>query len=298
MNNASDNVKKHATFITDDQYNNGIYKFLVKNYLISPSIENSVCFFDIDGTLLQHGKKQINDNTIYDIKTFIKNGGKAVIATGRNYNQAIKYAKSIGVNNLICSNGADVYFKDNNIYTEFMPTEVCKDIIFNLQKLNIHYAFEDHKNIYVVDCHDVSEIEKKINSQGIINIDIRQNLDLTSNFQMWAVGTKEEMDVVLKLNINGVKIIRWDDNAIEFTINNINKSTGITKLLQNFDFEVMTYSFGDGENDLEMFSDTDISISMGNASEKVKSNSTFTTKNVEDNGVGFAMKKFGLIERN
>lgn len=295
MLNSNDKVKEYASCVCDDEYNNGIYKYLVKNLLIKPKLNNSICFFDIDGTLLKHKSKNIDKIDVSSIRQYISSGGTAVIATGRNYSQAIDLALQIDVNNLICSNGSDIYLNGINIYRKYLDHSQVLNIIDILTNLQIHYAIEDINNIYVTQCNDVDLIKQKIHNQGVLNVDVRENANYNEVFQVWALGTKYEIDKFMLLDINGVKKIRWSDEAVEITNSNINKSTAIKKLLNGIDFECMTFSFGDGENDIEMFENTDLSIVMGNAKEHIKNNGDYITKSVENNGVSYAMKKFGLI---
>ena len=54
-------------------------------------------------------------------------------------------------------------------------------------------------------------------------------------------------------------------------------------------------AFGDGENDLSMFSAVGTSVAMGNAQDTVKAAATYVTTAVDDDGIYNAAKHFGLI---
>ena len=54
-------------------------------------------------------------------------------------------------------------------------------------------------------------------------------------------------------------------------------------------------AFGDGENDLSMFSAVGTSVAMGNAQETVKAAATYVTTAVDDDGIFNAAKHFDLI---
>ena len=55
-----------------------------------------------------------------------------------------------------------------------------------------------------------------------------------------------------------------------------------------------TVAIGDNFNDLSMFDISGMSIAMGNAEEEVKKKSTFITKNQNENGVVYALRKYIL----
>ena len=54
-------------------------------------------------------------------------------------------------------------------------------------------------------------------------------------------------------------------------------------------------AFGDGENDLSMFSAVGTSVAMGNAQDTVKAAATYVTTAVDDDGIYNAAKHFGLL---
>ena len=54
-------------------------------------------------------------------------------------------------------------------------------------------------------------------------------------------------------------------------------------------------AFGDGENDLSMFSAVGTSVAMGNAQGTVKAAATYVTTAVDDDGIYNAAKHFGLM---
>ena len=54
-------------------------------------------------------------------------------------------------------------------------------------------------------------------------------------------------------------------------------------------------AFGDGENDLSMFSAVGTSVAMGNAQDTVKAAATYVTTAVDDDGICNAAKHFGLL---
>ena len=54
-------------------------------------------------------------------------------------------------------------------------------------------------------------------------------------------------------------------------------------------------AFGDGENDLSMFSAVGTSVAMGNAQDTVKAAATYVTTAVDDDGIYNAAKYFGLL---
>ena len=55
-----------------------------------------------------------------------------------------------------------------------------------------------------------------------------------------------------------------------------------------------TYSIGDSTNDLPMLEAAGTSIAMGNSMEEILGKVTHVTKNIEDDGIMYAIEKFIL----
>ena len=77
----------------------------------------------------------------------------------------------------------------------------------------------------------------------------------------------------------------------------INKSYGMEKYLE---YVVLTrkdaIAFGDGPNDLDMLSFAETGVAMGNGLEEVKKLADFVTKDINENGIAYALKELGLIK--
>ena len=54
-------------------------------------------------------------------------------------------------------------------------------------------------------------------------------------------------------------------------------------------------SFGDGANDVQLVKNCGIGVAMGNGCDEVKEAADFVTKRIEDDGVEFALRHFGVI---
>lgn len=54
-------------------------------------------------------------------------------------------------------------------------------------------------------------------------------------------------------------------------------------------------AFGDGENDIDMLELVGLGIAMGNGNEKLKKAADFVTKQSSEDGIDYALKKYGII---
>lgn len=77
---------------------------------------------------------------------------------------------------------------------------------------------------------------------------------------------------------------------------NVSKSLAIVKTLDSFGIgRSEAIAFGDGENDIDMLELVGLGIAMGNGNEKLKNVADFVTKPSSEDGIDYALKKYGII---
>ena len=89
---------------------------------------------------------------------------------------------------------------------------------------------------------------------------------------------------------------RWCDLFCDIIPANGGKDLGVAATLERLGIDASeAIAFGDGENDLSMFSAVGTSVAMGNAQDTVKAAATYVTSAVDDDGIYNAAKHFGLL---
>ncbi len=84
--------------------------------------------------------------------------------------------------------------------------------------------------------------------------------------------------------------------VLHITPANGGKDLGVAAMLERLGIDASeAIAFGDGENDLSMFSAAGKSVAMGNAQDTVKAAATYVTTAVDDDGIYNAAKHFGLL---
>ena len=75
------------------------------------------------------------------------------------------------------------------------------------------------------------------------------------------------------------------------------KGSGIDFLLEYFNIDRdNTYAFGDSNNDIPMLENVANSIVMGNGNPELFKNATFVTKDIDEDGIEYALKHFNIID--
>ena len=107
---------------------------------------------------------------------------------------------------------------------------------------------------------------------------------------------KETDEEVFSNVLTHCDTVRWHPLFTDIVKKGINKSTGIDEVSRYFGIKLEdTIAFGDGGNDIPMLKHAGLGIAMGNASERVQAAADFVTTSVDDDGIAYALKHFGLI---
>ena len=82
----------------------------------------------------------------------------------------------------------------------------------------------------------------------------------------------------------------------EVTQKDYTKATGIRFMCSHLDADMENcFAVGDSENDLDMLKAVKNSIAMGNAKEEILPYCSYVTKGIEEDGIHYALKHYGII---
>ena len=94
-----------------------------------------------------------------------------------------------------------------------------------------------------------------------------------------------------------MEVIDRGSNTFECILKGYTKGTAIDWVLEHFGMtRDQSYVFGDSSNDLAMFQHAGHAIAMGAHDQVLEPYTEFITKTVEEDGIAYAMKKYGLID--
>ena len=94
-----------------------------------------------------------------------------------------------------------------------------------------------------------------------------------------------------------MEVIDRGSNTFECILKGYTKGTAIDWVLEHFGMtRDQSYVFGDSSNDLAMFQHAGHAIAMGAHDQVLEPYTEFVTKTVEEDGIAYAMKKYGLID--
>lgn len=248
---------------------------------MNSNFERKLVICDLDGTLLTKDQT-ISNYSIKTINKLQKKGHIFCIATGRPIRSAINYYNQLGLNTIMANLNGSIISNPSNPNFSLINLSFSKDIIkliFENKSLmkyigcifveNVDGAFvlADKKNDLIkTEFLAKFHIDKDSENVNLFRFDEFDKIDKDINSVLIYLTNKDYIDdVTFKIkNITSTLIVRtWslpqDHEGTVIEINSIfsNKGT-VAKFLSSYYAIplINTYSFGDGENDIEMLQKT------------------------------------------
>lgn len=254
-----------------------------------------IVFFDIDGTLVdpklweksRNILANIPESTRVAIKKLKKNGIMPVIATGRPKQAILPLADSLGISDLITSNGQEVVMENKSVFQNFIQQDVI-NFIHNYSSQSEAQILYDTTVGLVSSLETVEEEDVRVLMENEIPQQVMQVL----------VNTERPIKQIFPMNVelSDVKIVKSGYSYYDVLPKKISKASGIAHFLQETSTLVeQTFAFGDEENDLEMFEFVGTAVAMGNATKVLKEKANWVTKEVWNDGIYHACEKLRLF---
>ncbi len=250
--------------------------------------------FDVDGTLISHTYGKMPDSTFNALKILKEKNIKVFLATGRHMLELADLPLyNFPFDGYALLNG-QLTLNENKKYISSNP--ICQnavDKIIPLFNANIMpIVIVEEKRLYINYINDyVHHAQKSISS-------VAPPLGKYSGSQIYqlTVFTDNKGDIDMIRSLEDCKMIKWHDKSYDVISAKGDKTSGIKALLDYYGIsQEETMAFGDGQNDIEMLSFAHIGIAMGNALDEVKKAADFITKDIDDDGVNYALEYFDII---
>jgi Cof subfamily protein (haloacid dehalogenase superfamily) len=276
---------------------------------------------DMDGTLVNRQLKVTKENS-ETIKEAVKEGHHVVIATGRSYDEARHTLEEAGLHlPLICVNGAEIRSEGWEILSSIPLTfEQYEDIKKILDEEDIYYELYTSKGTFTDNREKAYEVMKDIvlTSNPEATDDDVQKAALR-RFRLGLVSVVGDFDKLL--SENGIEVYKFlafssdtaklqrsfqhlkgvdslavsasADNNLEITNSEAQKGVAVQRYAELKGISLKdTMAIGDNYNDVSMLEVAGFPVAMGNAVDEVKEMASFVTKENDESGVSFAIKKF------
>lgn len=253
-----------------------------------------IVFFDVDGTITSYQDGTISDSTKKAIKVLKNNGIKVVAATGRPLSMC-KELVELGIDTFITANGGYVKHNEKVIHKIPMDKKVMLDVIEFAIKENhaLSYYTEDFSMNGIKDLKILKALKETLSLSEYPNTN---TLICDEEVYLMCLFANDEDVLKYKNRFPHLTFKRWHPYVLNVLQHDVSKSIAILKVLDYFGIDRSdSVAFGDGENDVDMLELVGVGIAMGNGNEKLKKIADFVTKKSCEDGIEFALKKYGLI---
>lgn len=281
---------------------------------------------DLDGTLLSDDGTISRENreAIYDAQN---QGNIITICSGRSLHDTQKILLTAEIDcPIITGNGAIGFHSNKFIQRLVLPDCVINELLPVLEQKGYYYELYTNQGITLLE-NGKSRLENEILSMkesdlefpvewanNEINIQLRQHgISYMKHYQDINISELEIYKIfVLSFNKDYLKELEnmltgrqdlslttsgW--HKLEIAHKEVSKGNALTYMANHLDIPMKdTVAIGDNLNDLAMFKVAGMSIAMGNGEEEVKKLSTYTTRNYNEDGVAYALRKYVLKQGN
>jgi Cof subfamily protein (haloacid dehalogenase superfamily) len=253
-----------------------------------------IVFFDVDGTITNHKDGRIPISTIEAIKTLKSRGLKVVAATGRPLSMCNEL-QELGIETFITANGGYVKHIQEVIHKVPMNKSIIEEVMefAKLENNGLSFYTEEFSMNGVTDEEILKALKETLSLE-----DYPETNPLIHNEDIFllCLFASDEAVEKYKLRFPHLTFKRWHPYVLNVLQEDVSKSSAIMKTLDFFGIDKSeAIAFGDGENDIDMLELVGLGIAMGNGNEELKRVADFVTKKSSEDGISFALKKYGII---
>jgi Cof subfamily protein (haloacid dehalogenase superfamily) len=252
-------------------------------------------FLDIDGTMVSFHTHRVPENTKQALCEAKSKGLKIFVATGRHRSD-INNLEDLEFDGYITLNGGYCFIGQQVVFKKHIPHEDVAAFIRygeEIEPIPCFFVEADRvsanmKDEYMANMMKLVKFEPRpiVPAREFLNKEI---------FQLTAFFPIEREPEIMKY-LPGCIATRWYPTFADVVVRGVDKSVGMEKIGGYFGFGVdEMMAIGDGGNDLTMIKYAGIGVAMGNAGKDVKQAADYVTTSVDDDGIGNALRHFGVI---
>ncbi|WP_195445452.1 PTS transporter subunit EIIC [Collinsella aerofaciens] len=265
----------------------------------------NVCFFDIDGTLawqdpklaqeLPEGERDLspypNETVAQAIRTFVANGNKAFICTGRTLSCIHPKLLELPWAGVVCLAGGYAELEGRVVRNVAISPGMLQRLAPYLEQSGEVIRFEGIDRVARMST-DAPETYGYARTVG----DAVTQLEHYNAYKILMstplanrIAQDEELGPLLCLN-------ELELEVTEISPRECTKRAGIKAVLDALGPDHGTvYGIGDASNDIALMEAVDVGIAMGNAPDFLKEKADYVTDSFDHDGVVTALEHFGLI---
>ncbi|WP_203640166.1 Cof-type HAD-IIB family hydrolase [Levilactobacillus wangkuiensis] len=253
----------------------------------------AIVFFDLDSTLFDD-HKNVLPASIAAIHEMQQHHILPVIATGRNIFEIQYVLDATGIDSVVGANGSYVQFEGKRLTASVIDQPTLAAITEFAKAQGDPLAYYTSQGFRLSQANaDTVENFQLLRLNPVVDADWYQHQDI--NFIN--VFNRDKDRAYQEKFANQLNLVRNNPRCLDTMVHGVSKQSGIQQLITDAGLQgVKTYAFGDGYNDLQMFDEVDVPISMGNGVPEAKAKAAYVTTSNTTDGIVHGLRHFGLIQ--
>ncbi|TLG72536.1 Cof-type HAD-IIB family hydrolase [Culicoidibacter larvae] len=255
-----------------------------------------IVFFDIDDTLtVKNMDNYLPPSVAVALEKLQQKGIDIAIASGRAKYGVIDAIRALNFDTFVMINGNYVEHHGEVLYSNPLPVEEIERFIAWCNDNGVGYGFTGSEACAVSERSDwVIECLDPIYYNAIVDAEFYRKHPV---YQMWTFSDKPLEELIPTDEFPDLKFVRWHPYSMDVFSSFGSKANGIDQVLKKMNIDAKdAMAFGDELNDREMFKKVGFAVAMGVAHPELVELADFQTKNVEDDGILYALQTLGVIE--
>ncbi len=255
-------------------------------------------FFDVDGTIM--GKQGfVPESAVEAIRQARRNGHYVFINSGRVIPLARYIERYVECDGLLCGCGTDLYIGDKNIYSFELSKELLRAVQDECKKDRGDLVLEGPLGCAFAPWLRIKEdfwMLDFVKRQGALWE--KDFYDESYRANKFCMQYDEETDISsFEAFVKGpFDAIKRRGSFFECVPKGHGKAFAIKKVMEALDIPMdRVYMFGDSTNDLDAIRFVDHAVIMGRHDAELEPYSEFITKDLEADGIEYALKHYELI---
>lgn len=242
---------------------------------------------DLDGTLLQDGKKDVSDEAIAYIRKLKEQGILFAAASGRQYESLRKLFDSVKDEiAYIADNGACVVYQGEVLYKNCIDRKIGHEILKAIRdREGCEIALSGIDTLYLeTKSPEYVEYVQKVMKNNVTSVDdvlsVEEDYIKISLFE--SNGVKNSEEYFRELFGDKVTVVTSGNFWLDIVSKGVNKGAGMEMLQKKLGIEPSEcMAFGDHYNDVEILQNVGFPYAVENAQPEIYEMCNYHTKRVE-----------------
>ena len=263
-------------------------------------MERCVLFFDIDGTLLSEITKEVPESTLLALDAAKRAGHMLFVNTGRTVCSLPPRFRMKPFDGYLCGCGTYLVCGEKVLFSHSLPEERGREILEQVRKCGLEGMAEGQEDVYFSErlsrFEPLEATRRYFRARGIGIGCTFEKGDFVYDKLFVYSDERSDLRSFFSFIEQDMEAINRGSGTYEIIQKGYSKATACEFILDRFGFSrEQMYVFGDSGNDLAMFQCGGHGVAMGHHDPILEPWAEFVTKRVEDDGIAFAMRHFGLI---